>query len=86
MCHKQPDLEKHLRSKIASEECSELRSSCILTSIREDNSWVYATYVDSSGAEKQIRGRFLVGADGKTGFTRKQYLEEKGVELLWAEP
>lgn len=83
--HKQPILEKHLRSAMSNTEYSHLRSSCTLTSISEDDDWVYAGYLDPSGVEKQIRGRFLVGADGKTGFTRKNYLEPKGIELQWAE-
>lgn len=28
-----------------------------------------------------MRGKYLVGADGKTGFTRKKYLEPRGVLL-----
>ena len=46
---------------------------------------MYATYLDGQQREHTIRSKFLVGADGKTGFTRKQYLEPLGVELLWAE-
>lgn len=70
---------------MSSTEHSHLRSNCTLTSISEDDDWVYATYLDASGAEKKIRGRFLVGADGKTGFTRKNYLEPRGIEMQWAE-
>lgn len=84
MSHKQPVLEKYLRSKIGRHTCSDLRSGCTLTSIQERGEWVYATYVDGQ-REHTIRSKFLVGADGKTGFTRKQYLEPLGVELLWAE-
>ncbi|UNI15993.1 hypothetical protein JDV02_002473 [Purpureocillium takamizusanense] len=47
----------------------------------EDSDWVYASYVDASGDLRTVRGKFLVGADGKTGFTRKQYLEPRGVTL-----
>ncbi|KAH8901383.1 monooxygenase [Thozetella sp. PMI_491] len=82
---KQPTLEKHLRSKIAQEPSSELRSSCELISIREEDDWVYAVYIDSAKKKRYARARFLVGADGKTGFVRKVYLEPKGVQLLWAE-
>ena len=56
-----------------------------MTSIEEDEDWVYATYCDSSGDQATIRAKYLVGADGKTGFTRKKYLEKAGVQLLWAE-
>ncbi|KAI5456872.1 hypothetical protein BGZ63DRAFT_365917 [Mariannaea sp. PMI_226] len=85
LCHKQPTLEKHLRSVISASSCSSLRSNCTLTSISEDDDWVYAKYLDSAGAERQIRSRFLVGADGKTGYTRKKYLEPKGIHMQWAE-
>lgn len=80
-------LEKHLRKAITDTAgVSTLRSRCALTSISEDDEWVYAKYVDAAtGEEKRIRSRFLVGADGKTGFTRKMYLEPKGVQMQWAE-
>lgn len=85
MRHKQPALEKHLRSVIEASTFSELRSSCSLTSIDEDNHWVYASYQNPAGAEKKVRAKFLVAADGKTGYTRKHYLEPKGIQLEWAE-
>jgi 2-polyprenyl-6-methoxyphenol hydroxylase-like FAD-dependent oxidoreductase len=85
LAHKQPILEKHLRSTIEEADSCELRSSCTLTSISEDENWVYATYDDSLGREKRIRAKFLAAADGKTGFTRKMYLEPKGIRLEWAE-
>ncbi|KAL3460086.1 hypothetical protein BJX64DRAFT_263683 [Aspergillus heterothallicus] len=85
MRHKQPSLEKHLRSVIEASTFSELRSSCTLTSIQEDDNWVYASYQDAAGAEKKLRAKFLAAADGKTGYTRKHYLEPKGIQLEWAE-
>ncbi|KAJ5976333.1 monooxygenase [Penicillium waksmanii] len=85
LAHKQPILEKHLRSTIEEADSCELRSSCTLTSISEDKNWVYATYDDALGREKRIRAKFLAAADGKTGFTRKMYLEPKGIRLEWAE-
>lgn len=85
MAHKQPMLEKYLRSKIGAGTSSELRSGCTLTSIRDTDDWAYATYVDNLQREHTIRSKFLVGADGKTGFTRKQHLEPLGIQLLWAE-
>lgn len=80
ICHKQPVMEKHIRRKIAEHRSSQLRTSCTLTSIHEDKDWIYATYTDDNEhAERRVRAKFLVGADGKTGFTRKMYLEPKGV-------
>jgi 2-polyprenyl-6-methoxyphenol hydroxylase-like FAD-dependent oxidoreductase len=81
ICHKQPALEAALRSAMASTEHSTLRVGSTLTSISEDTEWVYATYADKDGNEHRLRGKFLVGADGKTGFTRKKYLEPKGVKM-----
>lgn len=52
-----------------------------MTGISEDRDWVYAQFTDTSGVKKRIRARFLVGADGKTGYTRKQYLESRGIKL-----
>ncbi|KAL3442483.1 hypothetical protein BJX65DRAFT_298994 [Aspergillus insuetus] len=85
MRHKQPVLERYLRTVMEKSEPCELRSRCTLTSISEDGDRVTATYHDHTGAEKHIQAKFLVGADGKTGYTRKQYLEPKGIRLEWAE-
>lgn len=79
ICHKQPTLEKNIRRKIEYSKHSQLRTSCTLESIREDQDWVYATYFDNQDKKHEVRSKFLVGADGKTGFTRKKYLEPKGV-------
>lgn len=83
--HKQPALEKHLRSVIKGSRHSQLRSRCTLKSIEEDKDWVYTSYVDPEGNNRRIRARFLVGADGKTGYVRKQYLEPRGIKMEWAE-
>ncbi|KAJ5593870.1 monooxygenase [Penicillium hispanicum] len=85
LAHKQPVLEKHLRSIVDQAEACELRSSCTVTAISEDHDWVYVTYTDGCGAEHRLRAKFLAAADGKTGFTRKMYLEPKGIQLEWAE-
>lgn len=76
-------MEKYLRSVLQESMFSDLRTSCTLTAIQEDEEWVYAKYVDPTGSEKHICSKFLVAADGKTGFTRKKYLEPKGIELEW---
>lgn len=55
------------------------------TSVCEDGDWVYASYVDHAGEERQIKSQFLAAADGKTGLTRKHYLESEGIHLEWAE-
>ncbi|KAH8700879.1 putative monooxygenase [Talaromyces proteolyticus] len=81
ICHKQPALEKTLRSKMAANGFSELRSRCSVTGLREDENWTYCEYTDSSGATRRVRSKFFVGADGKTGYTRKKYLESRGVYM-----
>lgn len=77
--HKQPTLEMHLRNKIKESSCSTLKSSCTVLSIHGDPNGVTVAYANADGFETNLRGGFLVGADGKTGFTRKRYLESKGV-------
>jgi 2-polyprenyl-6-methoxyphenol hydroxylase-like FAD-dependent oxidoreductase len=79
--HKQPVMETCLRSVLADSPSSELRTSCTITSIDQDEDWAYSRYHDKQGKEFRIRSNFLVGADGKTGFTRKIYLESKGVKM-----
>jgi 2-polyprenyl-6-methoxyphenol hydroxylase-like FAD-dependent oxidoreductase len=79
MSQKQPILEKYLRMVAGAQSCSQLRASCTVTEIEEDEDWVYCRYIGASGTQKRIRSKFLVGADGKKGFTRKMYLEPKGV-------
>ncbi|KAH0592480.1 hypothetical protein MHUMG1_09751 [Metarhizium humberi] len=81
LCHKQPAVEKHLRARIGALSSSDLRLGCVVTAISEDTDWAYITYTDAAGRERHIRSKFLVGADGKTGFTRKKYLEPQGVHM-----
>jgi 2-polyprenyl-6-methoxyphenol hydroxylase-like FAD-dependent oxidoreductase len=81
ICHKQPALEKHIRRVLDDMPTSQLREGCTLTNITEEKEWVYATYRNQDQAEHTVRGRFLVGSDGKTGFTRKKYLEPKGIKM-----
>ena len=47
--------------------------------ITEDEEYVFADYDDQKGQRRRVRAKFLVGTDGKTGFTRKKYLEPRGV-------
>lgn len=79
--HNQPIMEKYIR--LAASRCasSELRLGSTIMAIEEDEDWVRARYVDDAGEERWIRAKYFVGADGKTGFTRKRYLEPKGVML-----
>lgn len=76
---RQPVMEKCLREHIGRSEYAELRIGCTVTSISEDDEAINVTYNDQEGKIKTIRAKFLAGADGKVGFTRKKYLEPKGV-------
>ena len=66
---------------MANTGCSQLKLGSTVTDISEDQDWVYCRFKDSEGVERRVRGRYFVGADGKTGFTRKQYLEPRGIKL-----
>lgn len=78
---KQPVMESYLRSLIAQSPWSAVRVRSTVTSIYQDENWAYVRYSDPQGKVKRIRAKFLVGADGKTGFTRKMYLEAQGIEM-----
>lgn len=81
MTMRQPVMEKCLRDKINKSDVSEVRTGCKVIGIEEHGECVYATYEDQTGTTKKIRGKFLAGADGKVGYTRKMYLEPRGVQL-----
>lgn len=81
ICHKQPVMEKYIRQAVGMCKSSTLKLGATITEIQEDQNWVRVKYTNDRGEEHWIRGKFLVGADGKTGFTRKRYLEPKGVIL-----
>lgn len=81
ICHKQPALEYNIRRALKATSHSQLRTSCTLTSIWEDNDFAYAEYVDKDGQRRRVRSKFFVGADGKTGYTRKHYMEPQGISM-----
>lgn len=79
--HKQPELERAIRDVLAQSSFSELRTQATVTSIVENEKSVTAEYIDQGGCRRRLRAPFLVGADGKTGYVRKKYMEPKGVVL-----
>lgn len=81
ICHKQPVLEANLRVAMQRTNLCDIRVNSTLKSISEDEDWVYANYENEDGVERRIKARMFIGADGKTGFTRKQYLEPKGITM-----
>jgi 2-polyprenyl-6-methoxyphenol hydroxylase-like FAD-dependent oxidoreductase len=74
-------LEKIMHDLVNESGSSKVRVGCEVVKIEEDDDSVLARYVDKSGATTAVRGKFLAGADGKVGYTRKKYLEPKGVDL-----
>jgi len=73
-------MEKCIRS-VMDPELASLRPGCTVTAIEENQGWVYIDYENPEGQTSRVRSKFLVGADGKTGFTRKKYLEPKGIRM-----
>lgn len=53
-----------------------------MTGIREVDGGVQAIYQREDGETIEIHGQHLVGADGKRGYVRKEYLEAKGIQQL----
>jgi 2-polyprenyl-6-methoxyphenol hydroxylase-like FAD-dependent oxidoreductase len=77
----QPVTEQAMREVINECPSSQLRSKSTVTSISADEEMVYVEYSDALATPKRIQAKFLLGADGKTGFTRKMYLEPKGIKM-----
>ena len=61
---------------------AELRLQCTVTSILEIDDGVVVSYTRQDGTEGSLKSAYLVGADGKRGFVRKEYLEAKGIEQI----
>ena len=81
ICHKQPAMEKAIRDKLQTLPASELRTESTVTGVSEDEHGVTVEYTDAHGKSHKLNAMYLVGADGKTGYVRKRYLEAKGVIL-----
>ncbi|OQD67730.1 hypothetical protein PENPOL_c003G04800 [Penicillium polonicum] len=81
ICHKQPILEKHLRTAMTSSSFCQLQTNATMIDMREEGDHVYSKYRDAQGKIHNLKSRFLVGADGKTGFTRKSFMEPLGIRM-----
>ncbi|KAK5052037.1 hypothetical protein LTR84_002841 [Exophiala bonariae] len=81
ICHKQPAMEKAIRDKLEQIPSSQLRPESTVIGIQETDDFVTVEYQTADGTTRNLRAPFLVGADGKTGFVRKRYLEDKGIVL-----
>lgn len=85
ICHKQPAMEKAIRDQIEKTPASEIRTESTVTGVSEDQDYAHVDYIDANGTNHRIKARFLVGADGKTGYVRKMYLEPKGIVMAKSE-
>ena len=81
ICHKQPAMEKAIRDQIQRTPSCNLRTEATVTGVNEDEYYAYVEYVDAQGSTHRIKAPFLVGADGKTGYVRKMYLEPRGIVM-----
>ncbi|KAH7126058.1 hypothetical protein EDB81DRAFT_910869 [Dactylonectria macrodidyma] len=70
----QPQLENALRKEANSSEWCTLRTGCTVVSRSSDDPPTIE-YVTEHHVWHQIRGQYLVGADGKVGIVRKHFLE-----------
>jgi hypothetical protein len=88
-------IEKNIRSVFESNPNVTFKQGVELVNIEEDAENVTITYQDENGINytnkvnnptfSLIQGKFLVGADGKVGYVRKNFLEPKGVHQLDSE-
>ena len=76
----QPVMEGELRGLVEREKFGEVRVGCEVVGVEDDGDGVMVRYV-RDGEEVRLRAAFVVGCDGKRGFVRKRYLEEKGVRM-----
>ncbi|KAF5678531.1 monooxygenase [Fusarium denticulatum] len=70
----QPRLEIALRKAIEQSEYCSLRTACEVIARSEQDPPVI-DFNDSQGTRQQIKGQWLIGADGKLGIVRKHFLE-----------
>ncbi|KAH7136805.1 monooxygenase-like protein [Dactylonectria estremocensis] len=74
MLQSQPRLENALRKEALRSEMCTLRTGCTVVSRSSDDPPTIE-YVTEDDVRRQIRGQYLVGADGKVGIVRKHFLE-----------
>jgi 2-polyprenyl-6-methoxyphenol hydroxylase-like FAD-dependent oxidoreductase len=69
-----------MRKLIEDSEYTQLRAECKVFSRREVGDGVEIAYESSDGSTQWVRGSYLVGADGKRGVVRKEFLEPLGIK------
>jgi len=81
----QPSIEAALRARLAELPLAELRVATTLTGWRDAGDAIIATIADAQG-EREVRARYLVGADGARSPVRKAagiVFDELGFEEPW---
>ncbi|HET8731327.1 MAG TPA: bifunctional 3-(3-hydroxy-phenyl)propionate/3-hydroxycinnamic acid hydroxylase [Moraxellaceae bacterium] len=66
----QPDLERALRRQVATFDCVRVRGGLELIDLHQDGEGVTAVLRDEDGETRQVRTRYLVGADGASSRVR----------------
>jgi len=79
-CILQPGLEREMRNLVESSKYADLRTECTVSLCREVKDSMEIVYQSRDGTTHQLKGRFLVGADGKRGVVRKDFLEPRGIK------
>ncbi|XWW99224.1 hypothetical protein V2A60_007233 [Cordyceps javanica] len=70
----QPRLERALRKKIQATSCCQLWTGATVTSLVSDDP-PRIQFRDAANVVHEVEGQWLVGADGKAGVVRKQFME-----------
>lgn len=68
----QPELERLLRRKLEQQRSVQVELDTALEAFTDDGNAVMATLRSGGGATRQVRARYLVGADGATSFVRRK--------------
>ena len=73
----QPRLEKAMEQHIRQSSFCTLKRGCLAEALESEGASNVLTYTDEFGQQRKIRSQWLVGADGKKGIVRKQFLERQ---------
>ncbi|KAI0130925.1 hypothetical protein F4814DRAFT_149089 [Daldinia grandis] len=74
--HTQPKLESAMRRKVAESPFCNLRCQCEVVDMKQEGDRPVIEYEYEKRIRRKISGSFVVGADGKKGVVRKNFLEE----------
>ena len=82
----QPTMERRLRQVVKESSLGRFRDGSEVVGIEERGDSIEVMYKNGAGALNRLRARFVVGTDGKGGFTRKKYLEPRGIPMEYTYP